>query len=190
MDVLVIGGGIGGMAAALSLHAAGFDVKVFETASRIDALGLGIHLQPNAVRELIELGLGDALARQAVAIEDLAFCNRHGQFVWREPRGLKAGYRWPQYAINRGTLQVTLLDAVRERIGADNIFTGHRLASFEQHDDAVEAHFVKPAGDASLGSHRGDRRDQPGHQCSSNNHWRANRLLIDQVEDLCWKKVP
>jgi 2-polyprenyl-6-methoxyphenol hydroxylase-like FAD-dependent oxidoreductase len=107
--------------------AAGFYVKVFETASHIDALGLGIHLQPNSVRELIELGLGDALASQAVAIEDLAFCNRHGQFVWREPRGFKAGYRWPQYAINRGTLQVTLLDAVRERIGADNIFTGHRL---------------------------------------------------------------
>lgn len=156
MNVLVIGGGIGGMAAALSLHAAGFDVKVFETAGRIDALGLGIHLQPNAVRELVELGLGDALADVAVAIEELAFCNRHGQFVWSEPRGFKAGYRWPQYAINRGALQVILLEAVRERIGADNVLTGHRLASFEQDGDGVTAHFVDPENGRSLASHRGD----------------------------------
>jgi 2-polyprenyl-6-methoxyphenol hydroxylase-like FAD-dependent oxidoreductase len=144
------------MAAALSLHSAGFEVEVFEAAPRIEALGLGIHLQPNAVRELIELGLGEALAHRAVAIEDLAFCNRHGQFVWREPRGLKAGYRWPQYAINRGTLQLILLEAVRERIGAQNVHTGQRLAAFEQHAAGVVAHFVQHTGDVGLGSKRGD----------------------------------
>ena len=156
MEVLVIGGGIGGLSTALSLHAAGYGVKVFETAPKLAAVGLGIHLQPNAVRELTELGLGDKLKSEAVAIEELAFCNRHGQFVWREPRGLQAGYRWPQYAINRGTLQIILLDAVLERIGKENVLTGHQLKSFEQDADGVDAHFVNPESGESRGSYRGD----------------------------------
>jgi len=55
MKVLIIGGGIGGLTTALSLEAAGIDVEVFEQASTIEALGVGINLQPNAVRELTEL---------------------------------------------------------------------------------------------------------------------------------------
>lgn len=156
MDILVIGGGIGGLSAALSLHAAAINVKIFEAAPRIEALGLGIHLQPNAVRELTELGLGDKLAENAVAIEELAFCNRHGQVIWREPRGLSAGYRWPQYAINRGTLQMILLDAVRDRIGVDNVLAGHKLGTFDQSQDGVEASFVDTVSGARIGAFRGD----------------------------------
>lgn len=156
MNVLVVGGGIGGLSAALSLHAAGLSVQVFESAPHIEALGLGIQLQPNAVRELTELGLGEELQRQAVAIEELNFCNRHGQFIWREPRGVKAGYKWPQYAINRGALQVLLLNAVRERIGAENVLTGHKLVSFEQDNEGVEARFLDSVTGEDLRSRRGD----------------------------------
>ena len=67
--IIVAGAGIGGLTAALSLNAAGFDVRIYESAADIKAIGFGINLQPNAVRELIELGLGDALA--ATAIETL-----------------------------------------------------------------------------------------------------------------------
>ncbi|VVE30885.1 flavin-dependent oxidoreductase [Pandoraea anhela] len=156
MKVIVVGGGIGGMAAALSLHAAGIGASVHEAAPNIAALGLGIHLQPNAVRELTELGVADALDKQAVAIRELAFYSRRGQRIWSEPRGRDAGYRWPQYAINRGTLQVVLLEAAKARLGAEHIHTGHRLVSFEQDANGVTAHFVDSTTGASLPPVRGD----------------------------------
>lgn len=156
MKVLVAGGGIGGMAVALSLHEAGFDVQVFESAPKIEGLGLGIHLQPNAIRELSELGLASKFETEAIAIEELAFYSRRGQRIWSEPRGVAAGYRWPQYAVNRGTLQAILYQAVRERIGAGHILTGHRLVSFEEDERGVGAVFVDSASGASLGKVRGD----------------------------------
>src|SRR6476660_4899582 len=100
MKVLVIGGGIGGLTTALSLHAAGIDVEVFEQVPKIEALGVGINLQPNAVRELIELGLGDELAKVAIETSALCYYNKLGQLIWSEPRGIAAGYRWPQYSID------------------------------------------------------------------------------------------
>ena len=156
MRVIVVGAGIGGLAAALSLHAAGIDAKVFEAAPRIDALGLGINLQPTAVRELAELGLLQRLAEIAAPIDALAFFNRHGQKVWEEPRGLACGFRWPQYAVNRGALQVLLHEAACARLGRDRIVTGHSLAGFEQDGAGVTAHFADMASGAGIGAERGD----------------------------------
>lgn len=156
MRVILVGGGIGGLSAALSLHAAGIEVQVFEAASTITALGLGIHLQPNAVRELTELGLADDLQRQAVPIEELAFYSKRGQRIWSEPRGYKAGYRWPQYAVNRGSLQMILLAAVEQRLGKASVHTGHRLQSFAQTDHGVTAHFVDSVTGAPMPAVHGD----------------------------------
>jgi len=156
MIVMVVGAGMGGLTAALSLHAAGIDVRVYESAADIKALGLGINLQPNAVRELIELGVGDALARTAIETAELAYYNRHGQRIWSEPRGLAAGYAWPQYAIDRGDLQMILLDAVRQRIGAENVVTGHHLVSFEQDGSGVTARFIDRGSGQPLAPRRAD----------------------------------
>jgi 2-polyprenyl-6-methoxyphenol hydroxylase-like FAD-dependent oxidoreductase len=142
MSVMVIGASIGGLSAALSLHVAGLDVRVYESVADIKAIGFGINLQPNAVRELIELGLGDALAATAIETAELRYYNRLGQLIWTEPRGRIAGYAWPQYAIDRGDLQMILLDAVKERIGRENVRTGHHLVSFEQDGSGVTAQFV------------------------------------------------
>jgi 2-polyprenyl-6-methoxyphenol hydroxylase-like FAD-dependent oxidoreductase len=142
MSVMIIGAGIGGLSAALSLHAAGIEVQVFESVVDIKAIGFGINLQPNAVRELIELGLGDALGSTAIETAELRYYNKLGQLIWAEPRGRTAGYAWPQYAIDRGDLQMILLDAVKERIGAENVLTGHHLVSFEQDGSGVTAHFI------------------------------------------------
>src|SRR5215472_2798550 len=129
MKALVIGGGIGGMAAALSLEAAGIQVEVFEQVPNFKANGAGINLQPNAVRELTELGLSEELHSIAIETSTLGYYNRFGQTIWSEPRGRAAGYAWPQYSIDRGDLQMILLDAVRRRIGGENVVTGHHLVS-------------------------------------------------------------
>ncbi|MBU3871602.1 FAD-dependent monooxygenase [Streptomyces sp. 4503] len=135
MSVLIAGAGIGGLAAALSLHAAGVGTAVVESAREIRPLGVGINLLPHAVRELIELGLGDELAAIGVATAENVYADRFGRRVFTEPRGMAQGYRWPQYSVHRGELQRLLLVAVRERLGADAVRTGTRVVGF---DDAGE----------------------------------------------------
>jgi len=156
MNVTVIGAGIGGLTAALSLHAAGIDVRVYESAGEMKAIGFGINLQPNAARELMELGLGEALAETAIETTELRYYNKLGQLIWSEPRGGRAGYAWPQYAIGRSDLQMILLDAVKARIGAENIRTGHHLVSFEQDGSGVTAHFIERGSGRRLPSARSD----------------------------------
>lgn len=138
MRVVVVGGGIGGLAAALSLHAAGVgDVQVLEAAPEIRPLGVGINLLPHAVRELTELGLGERLGALGVATAELGYYNRYGQAIWAEPRGVDAGYRWAQYSVHRGGLQMMLLQAVRERLGVDAVRTGAVVAGYEDTADGV-----------------------------------------------------
>src|SRR3954469_1211829 len=101
LEVIVAGGGIGGLSLALSLHQAGIAVRVYEAVRDPSPLGVGINLQPTAVRELTELGLGDALEDTGIATRRLSLRNKFGQLIHTERRGLDAGYRWPQYSIHR-----------------------------------------------------------------------------------------
>jgi 2-polyprenyl-6-methoxyphenol hydroxylase-like FAD-dependent oxidoreductase len=132
MRALIVGAGIGGLATALSLHAAGVDACVHESVAELKPLGVGINLLPHAVRELTELGLAERIGEVAIATEALVYANRHGQEIWREPRGVAAGYHWPQYSIHRGTLQMLLLAAVRERLGPDAVQAGREAVVFEE----------------------------------------------------------
>jgi 5-methylphenazine-1-carboxylate 1-monooxygenase len=115
MTVLIAGGGIGGLTLALSLHQIGVPVKVFESVAELKPLGVGINVLPHAVRELIELGLLDKLDASGVRTRELAYFSKHGKPIWSEPRGLEAGYKWPQFSIHRGTLQQILLDTAVEQ---------------------------------------------------------------------------
>ena len=131
MSILIAGGGIGGLAAALSLHAAGLHkVQVLEAATEIRQVGVGVNLPPHAVRELTELGLGEALAQHGIPTSELSYYDRRGKLIWAEPRGLGAGYRWPQYSIHRGRLQQILFDAVVARMGEAVVRTGQRVSGF------------------------------------------------------------
>ncbi len=118
MHVIIVGGGIAGLSQALSLHQIGIACRVYDAVPALAPLGYGINLQPNAVRELFALGLGEQLAAAGILTQELAFYNKHGQLIWTEPRGRAAGYRWPQISISRGKLHEMLLAAIRERLGA------------------------------------------------------------------------
>ncbi|OKO79804.1 salicylate hydroxylase [Bradyrhizobium sp. NAS80.1] len=136
----IAGAGVGGLTAALSLHAAGFDnVVLLEAAREIRDVGVGINLPPHAVRELSELGLEEELARSGLPTKELAYYDPAGQLIWAEPRGRDAGYRWPQYSIHRGQLQRILVEAVRKRLGPSAIKTGQRVFRVDQ-EDAGQVH--------------------------------------------------
>ena len=155
MTVLIAGGGIGGLTLALSLHQIGVDCRVFESVPALKPLGVGINVLPHAVRELIELGLLDQLDAAGVRTRELAFFSKHGKPIWSEPRGLEAGYKWPQFSIHRGTLQQILLDAVHDRLGTDAIFTGHHVSGWEETDGGVRAAFIDKATGKDIGHHDG-----------------------------------
>jgi 2-polyprenyl-6-methoxyphenol hydroxylase-like FAD-dependent oxidoreductase/quercetin dioxygenase-like cupin family protein len=126
---------------------------VFEQSPRIRELGVGINTLPHAIGQLAELGLLERLDEVGLRTYELIYMNRFGQEVWRELRGLDAGHAVPQFSIHRGALQGVLKQAVLERLGAEAICTGHRLAAFEQDADVVTAQFVDPAGGSSKTVH-------------------------------------
>lgn len=156
MKALVIGGGIGGLATALSLHAVGIACEVFEQSRGIRELGVGINVLPHAVKELTALGLLGALDRVAVRTAESVYTNRFGQEIWREPRGLEAGYDYPQFSIHRGRLQGVLYEATRARIGADHVHTAHQLHGVAQDAHGVTATFTRRDGVGGTVTARGD----------------------------------
>ena len=148
MKIIVAGGGIGGMALGLSLLDAGLaDVEVFESARSIKELGVGINVLPHATRELTELGLLGDLSAVAIPTEELAYYSKRGQRIWAEPRGLAAGYQWPQFSIHRGELLGLLHRALVARLGEAHVHTGRHLVAFGEHrrDASGRASRIRPA---------------------------------------------
>ena len=138
MRVIVAGAGIGGLSAALSLHAAGIDVTVIDSAASLRPLGVGINLMPHAVRELTELGLGEELEATGIPTAEMVHFDRHGNRIWGFASGRNIGYRWPQYSIHRGELQMILLAAVRARLGPDAVRTGTAVTGFSESGAGVQ----------------------------------------------------
>ena len=155
-SAMIVGGGIGGLISALTLHRKGLKVQVFESVSEIKPLGVGINLLPHAVRVLTELGLGEKLAEIGLPTAELMYVNKYGQRIWQEPRGVDAGYRWPQFSIHRGRLQMMLLEAVKERLGEDVVKTAHHLESFKSTEDGVTARFINRKTNELMGSYDAD----------------------------------
>src|ERR1700716_3401187 len=154
-DIIIVGAGIGGLTLGLALPAPGIPCRVFESASEIKPIGVGINLLPHATKELAALGLEQALAQVAIATEDATFFNRFGQLIYREPLGRAAGYEHPQFSIHRGDLQMVLLEAFRARAGADRLTTHHHCIAVEQDASGVSVHFSDGPGGAHRSTVRG-----------------------------------
>lgn len=134
MKVLIAGAGIGGLAAALSLHQAGFTVRIFERAAELGEIGAGIQISPNGARVLHRLGLAAAL--DAVAFRPQAVelrLHKSGFMVSRTPLGdeIAARYGAPYYHIHRADLHALLRLAVEERCG-NVIVLNHEVESVAQ----------------------------------------------------------
>jgi salicylate hydroxylase len=154
VSIAIVGGGIGGLGAALHLLRAGFDVQVYEQTSDHIEAGAGLVIGPNASRLLIRLGLAEEMARIGVRPE--AFHQRR----WQDGRTLaktrlreatEAAFGAPHYVFHRGEMYAALAQALpRERV-----HLGHRCTGFVDRGDRVEAYFENGAStvvDALIGA--------------------------------------
>lgn len=139
--VIVIGAGIGGLSLALELHARGYACQVFEATSAAHAAGVGLNILPYASRVLHRLGLASELSQAAMLPRSSVYASSIGQILLSEPLGIASGAEFPQYSIHREALLHILLNAVRQRLGADAVRLGHRLVRFEQDTREVRAYF-------------------------------------------------
>ena len=153
-QIAIIGGGIGGAAAALNLLQAGFDVRLYEQSPAFREVGAGINVTPNASRVLFGLGLGEEIARLGVL--PLAFHQRRwddGRTLLRTPLGreVEAHFGFPQYQSHRADVLAMLLAA----LPPERLHVGHRLTGFADNGHKVEAQFengTRVTADALIGA--------------------------------------
>ena len=156
MKVLIAGGGIGGLTAALALLKRGFDVEVYEQASALKEVGAGLQLSANGNRALYELGVGDALRQLS--------CEATGKEIrlWNSGETWKLfdlgavsveNYGYPYFTVYRPDLLAVLADAVRA-LKADAIRLGAKSIGFEQDADGVSLRLEGSSarGDALIGA--------------------------------------
>ena len=147
MKILIAGGGIGGLTAALALQARDHDVTVLESVREPKPLGVGINLLPHAVGVLDSLGLLPALRGMAVETSALVFANRHGQAIHRDARGLEGGYSHPQFSIHRGELQMLLW---REASAKLAVLSGQRVVGVHEESGRAVAEIETADGRRAL----------------------------------------
>lgn len=153
--VIIAGGGIGGLATALTLHQIGVPCIVFEAVREMRPLGVGINLQPNAVRELYDLGITEEdLDRVGLPAREWALVGLNGNDIYSEPRGLLAGYNWPQYAVHRGQFHMLLHEKVVKRIGPDAVRLGSRVTGYRKNSDGSISALIEEV-DGSTSDARG-----------------------------------
>jgi salicylate hydroxylase len=144
MKITIIGGGIGGLSAALHLLKAGFDVHVYEQAPRITEIGAGIQISPNASRLLIRLGLKPALDAAGVfpqAVHQRRWDN--GRTLQRAPLGalVEETFSAPYYHFHRADLASLLAAA----LPAGRVHVGHKLVDLDEKGDRITARFENGA---------------------------------------------
>ncbi len=154
-QVMIAGGGIGGLTLALTLDQIGVPFVLFESVGVLKPLGVGINIQPNAIRELLELGITtEELDRVGLPTQEWALVGQSGSEIHAEPRGLKAGYRWPQYGVHRGQLHMMLYDKLLARAGASRVRLGSRVTGYRNNPDGTVTATVEQQ-DGNLSYHHG-----------------------------------
>jgi len=151
LPVLVAGGGIGGLAAALALTRQGFDVKVLEQASALGEIGAGLQVGPNGFAAFDALGVGEIARSKAVYTDFMVMHDALDEYqVGHIPTGEAFLQRFgnPYAVIHRADAHMALLDGAKasDRI---EVATGTQVLRVEQDDDGVTVF------DSQGGQHRG-----------------------------------
>lgn len=154
LNIAVVGGGIGGAAAALNLLKAGHEVQVYEQTQTFREVGAGIQISPNASRVIHGLGLAAPLAK--IGVRPLAFHQKRwqdGRTVLKSPLGdaVEAAFGFPYYQVHRADLLAMLVGA----LPPERLHTGYRLVSFSADGNGVELTFdngVTARADALIGA--------------------------------------
>ncbi|MCW2308441.1 FAD-dependent monooxygenase [Rhodobium gokarnense] len=140
-SAIVVGAGIGGLTAALCIARAGLSVTLLERASIVREVGAGLQISPNASRVLLDLGLGNPLHSDAVAVERLRICSaRTGGELNRIEFGTRAMPRYgsPYWVVHRADLQDALHQAA-QRDPRIEIHLGATLKGVDQDDTGASA---------------------------------------------------
>ena len=138
--VAIVGGGIGGVAAANALLQRGIDVQVYEQASALTEVGAGVALQPNSVKLLRRLGFGAEVTRSGARWLDPQLWRWDGTFIasmWPPERASQVEF----YGMHRADLLGMFVD----RLPTSVVKTGHRCVGFEQDDDQATVTFANGA---------------------------------------------
>ncbi len=145
--VIIAGAGIGGLTAALAIAQRGLPVAVFDQAERLEEVGAGIQLSPNASRILLGLGLGERLRRHVVVPEELRVMSAKTVLA-RAPFGAAAARRYgaPYWVIHRGDLQAVLVEAVHAHSDI-SLNLGARVDDFAADRDGVTVCVLAPTSD-------------------------------------------
>ena len=140
LRVAIVGGGIGGIAAASALVQRGMDLRIYEQAPALTEVGAGVAIQPNGVRMLRHLGLGDELLRLGARWVDPQI---------RRPDGTYVAAMWPSELASQiefyGMHRADLLAMFVNRLPPGIVHTGHRCVGFEQNDQQAVLTFANGA---------------------------------------------
>lgn len=136
--VIIIGGGIGGLCAAIALRRTGLDVAVYEQAEELRAVGAGLTIWANAIKALRKLGVADAVISAGSKIERGELRTSGGRVLSRShPGELEQRFGEPTVALHRADLHEILLDALPD----GTVRLGAKCLGFEEDEEGVSASF-------------------------------------------------
>ncbi|HKS27917.1 MAG TPA: FAD-dependent monooxygenase [Pyrinomonadaceae bacterium] len=137
--VIIIGGGIGGLCAAISLRRLGLDVEVYEQADELRAVGAGLTIWANAIKALRKLGLADSVIASGAKIDRGELLTSTGRVLSRTATGeLEGRFGEPTIAIHRADLHEILMSALPH----ETVRLNARCVSFEEDEAGVTVHFA------------------------------------------------
>ena len=136
LRAVIVGGGLGGMAAAVALAQAGIDVQVHEQAQQLAEVGAGVSLAPNGLRMLERLGAGEEVRRAGVRYASAQLRLPDGRAVRHEP------YQFAMAGQNIGIHRADLLGLLAGQLSPGTVRTGHRCTGFSQDDGSATVCFA------------------------------------------------